>query len=235
MMAVIDFLLEVLALWNVVDRDIKICGHTFATHEQFVVNSSKKFMWIPCRKIGLLPKKFVNADVIKGHEEEWLLWFLAFEMGDVVAPCVVVAAWVTIFYAPNRAAFAGIGNDENGWARPDSMDGTEDGRVLTLVKNVGFFVGIELVAVGSLGLLMKLRYHLHLKDAQKWLLRKIGWEMLVLSVFAMYHIFCCMHLTCGVDISFKFKAIIDPWGWYTANRLPGTYDGRGWGDSPPGA
>eukprot|EP00928_Gymnodinium_smaydae_P048284 TRINITY_DN32273_c0_g1_i1.p1 TRINITY_DN32273_c0_g1~~TRINITY_DN32273_c0_g1_i1.p1 ORF type:complete len:163 (+),score=23.87 TRINITY_DN32273_c0_g1_i1:99-587(+) len=162
-----------------------------------------------------------------------MLTFLAFEQGDIVAPCMLMIGWLTIFWSRNREAFAGIGDDYFGWHRPESIDGTDGGRAVTFMINVSVFVGFEAIAALVLGIVMKRRFRVNLRAAQRWLLRSYGWELMIQNVLATFSLLCTLHVTCGVDISYELKPVFDPWGFFKGNEIPAMYHERGFPEVRP--
>jgi len=231
-MAFIDLVVEILALLGAAPQDLQICGWTLA-HEDYVLLASTPMSTRILRKAGMLPEEVVSRDLIRQCEGRWLVYYLALEQGDVLSPVLVLTLWSILFFSKNGISFAGIGVDEFGWSRPDSMDGTEVGRALTLYTNAGTLIVLNLVFVTSLSSLFKKRYKLQLLHAQAWILDEYRWELCYFVVFAVYQLFCGLMLACGLDISFQMKPLIKPWDWFTSDTLPQAYINRGFPASRP--
>eukprot|EP00928_Gymnodinium_smaydae_P091972 TRINITY_DN75743_c0_g1_i1.p1 TRINITY_DN75743_c0_g1~~TRINITY_DN75743_c0_g1_i1.p1 ORF type:complete len:368 (+),score=18.18 TRINITY_DN75743_c0_g1_i1:145-1104(+) len=225
--------IEVLALWNVVDRDFKLCGRTILSHEEYVMMTSTSVVGNILKRTTNLLDSAPTPHQIATYESRWMLTFVAFEQGDMLAPCMLLTGWLTIYFSRHRNAFAGIGDDFFGWQRPDSIDGTEDGRAVWFGINVLMFVLLEGLFAMAIGVTMRSKFRVNLRAAQQWLLRCHGWELMVQSIVAAFTCFCGLHITCGNDISFELQPYLDPWRFFLGDDIPVMYHERGFPEVRP--
>jgi len=220
-----DFGSEFLALLCAFGKDLWCCGRECVTRNGYLLFLTSPLK-VLLRKFGVIPKRKFTPEMISSIQDRWLLTFIAIEQGDIIVPTCLTAGWLTIYYAGQRSAFAGIGNDEMGFERPEATDG-ESSRVVNFVTNVAIFVGLNVILGAMVQVVMQSRYKVNIMGAQQWMLKKFGWEMLVQCVAIIYTVLCLLHLSCAIDISFKFKSVADPWGWFQSDQIPAMYVSRG--------
>lgn len=199
-LAILFSIVDVLMGFHIIRQGLKRINPSHHANKGLGHTKAKPQRRASIQRLGSSNLVVPDQDLLE--QEMCMMEAMMIEQGNILGPILYLTAWTTIRLGPSSSIFNGVGRSDFGWQAPSQ------------IMQVWLTVLLMCITTAIGGFTVHF-YCLHNFDrnsltAQGQIIAKHWLTLAANNIMAIYTIFCLLHMSCGLDISFKLDPILNP-------------------------